>query len=106
AMEPATVPVNTARSQAQIIGDIQREPGRKGFYDGGGDGIWGMKTDAAARDFVQATGLKINAEASESLLRAVVNSNVKPQSGRAAAQIPARTDPIAELIAPTKQVLA
>ena len=51
-------------------------------------------------------GLKINAEASESLLRAIVTSNAKAQSGRAAAPAPARNDPIAELIAPTKQVLA
>jgi peptidoglycan hydrolase-like protein with peptidoglycan-binding domain len=105
AVEPAAAPVTVARSQTQIIGDIQRELGRKGFYDGVADGIWGAKTDTAARDFVQAAGLKINTEAGESLLRAIVNSNTKPHSGRAAAPTPARTDPIAELIAPTKQVL-
>ena len=79
---------------------------RKGFYDGAVDGIWGAKTDAAARDFVQAAGLKINADASEGLLHAIVTSNAKAQSGRAAAPAPGRNDPIAELIAPTKQVLA
>ena len=69
-------------------------------------GIWGAKTDAAARDFVQAAGLKINTDASESLLHAIVTSNVKAQGGRTAAPAPIRNDPIAELIAPTKQVLA
>ena len=64
-------PATVARSQAQIVGDIQRELGRKGFYDGAADGIWGAKTDTAARDFLQAAGLKINAEASESLLHAI-----------------------------------
>ena len=45
-------PATVARSQAQIVGDIQRELGRKGFYDGAADGIWGAKTDTAARDFL------------------------------------------------------
>ena len=79
---PAAAPVTVARSQAQIIGDIQRELARKGFYDGAADGIWGAKTDAAARDFVQAAGLKINADASEGLLHAIVTSNAKAPSGR------------------------
>ena len=95
---PAAAPATVARSQAQIIGDIQRELSHKGFYDGAVDGIWGAKTDAAARDFVQAAGLKINVDASEGLLHAIVTSNAKAPSGRAAA--PARNDPIAELIAP------
>ena len=102
----AVAPATVARSQAQIIGDIQRELARKGFYDGAADGIWGAKTDAAARDFVQAAGLKINTDASEGLLRVIVTSNAKAPSGRATAPAPVRNDPIAELIAPTKQVLA
>ena len=105
AVAPAVAPATVARSQAQI-GDIQRELARKGFYDGAVDGIWGGKTDAAARDFVQAAGLKINTDASEGLLRAIVTSNAKAPSGRTAAPAPVRNDPIAELIAPTKQVLA
>jgi hypothetical protein len=104
AVVPEAAPATVARSQALIVGDIQRELNRKGFYDGAVDGIWGAKTDAAARDFVQASGLKINADASEGLLRAIVTSNAKAQSGRTAA--PARSDPIAELIAPTKQLVA
>jgi peptidoglycan hydrolase-like protein with peptidoglycan-binding domain len=98
--EPATA----ARSQTQIVGDIQRELSRKGFYDGALDGIWGAKTDMAARDFVQAAGLKLSAEATEGLLHAIVTSNTKAQSSRAAA--PPRNDPIAALIAPTKPVQA
>lgn len=104
AMEPAVAPVTVARSPVLIISDIQRELSRKGYYDGAVDGIWGAKTDAAARDFVQAIGLKINAEASESLLHAIVLSAPKAKSTPAAA--PVRNDPIAQLIAPTKQVLA
>ena len=106
ATAPAVAPATVARSQAQIIGDIQRELSHKGFYDGAVDGIWGAKTDAAARDFVQAAGLKINADASEGLLRTIVTSNATAQNSRAAAPAPVRKDPIAELIAPTKQVLA
>ena len=104
AVESATVPTTVPRSQAQIVGDIQRELNRKGFYDGVVDGIWGAKTDAAARDFAQAAGLKINVDASESLLHAIVTSNSVAHPARPAA--PARSDPIAELIAPTKQILA
>ncbi len=101
---PAAAPAAVARSQVQIISDIQRELSHKGFYDGAVDGIWGAKTDAAARDFVQSAGLKINADASEGMLRAIVTSNATAPNGRVAA--PAHNDPIAELIAPTKQVLA
>jgi peptidoglycan hydrolase-like protein with peptidoglycan-binding domain len=106
AVAPALAPATVARSQAQIVGDIQRELNRRGFYDGTVDGIWGAKTDTAARDFVQAAGLKINADASEFLLHAIVTSNAKAQGSRAGAPAPVRNDPIAELIAPTKQVLA
>jgi peptidoglycan hydrolase-like protein with peptidoglycan-binding domain len=90
----------------QLIVSIQRELGRKGFYDGAADGVWGAKTDAATRDFVQATSIKINPEASDSLLRAIVVSKAKAPSGRAAPSEPVRNDPIAELIAPSKRVLA
>lgn len=100
---PALAPA--ARSQAQIVGDIQRELNRKGFYDGAVDGIWGARTDMAARDFAQAAGLKIGTEASEALLHAIVTSTAKA-SGKVPAPVPVHNDPIAELIAPTKQVLA
>jgi peptidoglycan hydrolase-like protein with peptidoglycan-binding domain len=107
----AAVPPNiasepVAQNRPQLISDIQRELSRKGFYDGAVDGIWGAKTDAATRDFVQATGLKLNPDASDSLLRAIVASNAKVPNDRAAAAEPKRNDPIAELIAPSKRVLA
>src|SRR5262245_37351515 len=34
-----------AQARVQLIGNIQRELSRKGFYDGPSDGIWGSKTD-------------------------------------------------------------
>ncbi|HEY5378657.1 MAG TPA: peptidoglycan-binding domain-containing protein [Pseudolabrys sp.] len=99
---PIAAPAPVVRSQAQIIGDIQRELTRKGFYDSAADGIWGAKTDAATRDFVQAAGLKINVEAGEPLLRAITSSTMVAQKKAA----PTRNDPIAQLIAPSNQVLA
>ena len=89
-----------AQNRAQIIADIQRALAGKGFYDGAADGIWGAKTDAAARDFGQAAGLKINPEANESLLRSITASNVKALPANAP------NDPIAQLLAPSKRLLA
>ena len=47
---PQAVQTVPAADQAklQLIGNIQRELSRKGFYDGPADGIWGAKTDTAA----------------------------------------------------------
>ena len=98
-------PEPAAQNRVQLIANIQRELTRKGFYDGAADGIWGAKTDAAAREFVQASGGKINAEASDSLLRAIVASHAKPPAA-VAASAPPRNDPIAQLIAPSARVLA
>jgi len=105
-------PAASARSQAQVTSDIQRELSRRDFYDGAVDGIWGAKTDTAARDFVQAAGLKLNPEPSESLLRALAASGTKAATRQTAAPAPvlapasARNDPIATMIAPSKRVLA
>ena len=55
---------------------------------------------------MQAAGLNINPEASETLLRALVASPLKVPGSQSAAFVPSRNDPIAALIAPTKQVLA
>lgn len=104
--QATSAPDLPAPSRMRLVSDIQRELGRRGYYDGAVDGIWGAKTDAATRDFVQATGLKMIPEASDSLLRAVVASSVKAQGGLVASPQPARNDPIAELIAPPKRVLA
>ena len=104
--QPTATPDSTAQSRARLISNIQRELGRRGYYDGASDGIWGAKTDAATRDFVQATVVKVSPDASDSLLRAIVASNVRGQSGRSAAVEPVRNDPIAELIIPSKRVIA
>ena len=85
-----------------LIANIQRELTRKGFYHGPADGVWGANTDIAVRDFAQAANLKINPEASDSLLRTITTSNAKPP-----AAAPATTDPIAKLIAaPSNRVTA
>jgi peptidoglycan hydrolase-like protein with peptidoglycan-binding domain len=89
---------------AQVIADIQRALASRGFYEGSADGIWGAKTDAAARDFVQAAGSKIKPEAHDSLLRAINASNINAKSPAAASD--ARNDPIAHLLAPSARVLA
>jgi peptidoglycan hydrolase-like protein with peptidoglycan-binding domain len=93
-----------ARPRGQIVADIQRELTRRHFYDGTADGIWGAKTDAAARDFAQANALKMPVEAGEDLLRAIAASGIP--AAKAAAPEPARNDPIAQLLAPSKRVSA
>lgn len=105
-VEPSAPAEADTHGRAQVIADIQRALAGRGFYEGAADGIWGAKTDAAARDFVQATGLKINPEANENLLRAIAASKVKAQSTGAAAPESLRNDPIAQLLAPSKRVLA
>jgi len=96
-----TAPAADTGTQArlQLITNIQRELTRKGFYDGPADGIWGSKTDSAVRDFIQAAGLKINAEPSDALLRTVSTSNAKPANTGSVSN--AAADPIARLIAPS-----
>lgn len=93
---------DTPQNRGQLISEIQRELNRRGYYDGTVDGIWGARTDAATRDFIQATGVKLNADASDALLRAILSSGAK----RAAAEPARGNDPIADLIAPSKRVLA
>jgi peptidoglycan hydrolase-like protein with peptidoglycan-binding domain len=97
-----TPPADAVQNRAQLISDIQRELNRRGYYDGMADGVWGTKTDTAVRDFVQATGVKLNAEASDALLRAILSSGAK----RVAVEPVRSNDPIAQLIAPSKRVLA
>ncbi|MDO8875046.1 MAG: peptidoglycan-binding domain-containing protein [Pseudolabrys sp.] len=103
--QPASPAVDApVRNRVQLIAEIQRELTRRGFYDGIADGVWGAKTDAGARDFLQSTGLRMNPEASEDLLRTL--QSAKPKAISAAAVAPVRNDPIAELIAPSRRVLA
>ena len=101
-----------ARASLEVISDIQRELARRGFYEGTVDGRQGPKTDAAIRDFEQAAGLKPSPQPNEALLRAIRGTNAKvakaATSGAPATPIhavPARTDPIAEVLAPSKRVL-
>jgi peptidoglycan hydrolase-like protein with peptidoglycan-binding domain len=100
----------TPRASTAIIADIQRELARRGYYDGLVDGLHGPKTDAAIREFEAVAGLKSGAEPNEDLLRAILRSmqKAKPAASAPGARsaAPARPDPIAELISPSKRVLA
>ena len=89
-----------ARPRAEVIADIQRELGRRGLYDAPVDGTLGAKTDAAIREFEQSVGLKPTGEASEALLQSIIRT---PAATRSAAL---RKDPIAGLIASTRQLAA
>lgn len=105
--EPQAPPL---RSQAQIAADIQRELRRLGFYGGEVDGIWGIKTAAAARDFIRNASLSLKAEPSEQLLQAA--SAVSVQAPGATAS-PGRPVPVAateqkpiEPVKPSKRLIA
>ena len=104
-VQPNAAVETSALARTQMIATIQRELTRKGFYDGPADGIWGAKTDIAVRDFAQAANIKVNPEASDTLLRAITASHAKAAPPSAAAE-PAPADPIAQLIAPSKRVTA
>src|SRR5262245_38241203 len=106
---PAPPKATAARSPGEIIGDIQRELGRRGYYDGVVDGLYGPKTDGAIRDFEQAAGLKPSTEPNEALLQAIARAPAKlakaPTAAAPAARpAPARTD--AERPAPSKRIVA
>lgn len=102
-MAPATSALESpALTREYFIVNIQRELGRRGFYDGVADGIWGAKTDSAVRDFIQTAGVRINPEPGELLLRAILSSGSKVNKPT----VPVRNDPIADLIAPSQRVLA
>ena len=105
---PAPPPTGdeSARSQAQTVAEIQRELAARGFYQDAVDGIWGAKTDAAAREFAQAAHLRMDPAPGASLLQAIKASNAKAAISAAAAPASAHKDPIAALIAPSKNVLA
>jgi peptidoglycan hydrolase-like protein with peptidoglycan-binding domain len=92
------------RSRADIVSDIQRELAKRGFYDGPVDGVYGAKTDGAVRDFEQAGGFKASSEPNEALLQTIARSSVKVRPGTA--QIVRRADPIANLIGPSRKVVA
>jgi peptidoglycan hydrolase-like protein with peptidoglycan-binding domain len=97
-----------ARATSEIIADIQRELMRRGYYDGVVDGRYGARTDAAVRDFEQASGLKASTEPNEVLLAAIKRSTAKPAKApsgmRPAAVQQARLEANAD--ASSKRVLA
>jgi peptidoglycan hydrolase-like protein with peptidoglycan-binding domain len=102
-------PAPAARPTQALITEIQRELHRRGFYDGVVDGRYGPRTDAAIRDFEHAAGLRPSSEPNDALLRSIQRSSVRsrPAAQRPPVPVPeARPDPIAELIAPSKQVVA
>jgi peptidoglycan hydrolase-like protein with peptidoglycan-binding domain len=89
-----------SRPRAELIADIQRELSKRGFYEGTADGVYGPRTDAAVRDFEQAAGLRASVEPTEALLATIAKSGVKVAPGSS------RKDPIAELLAPNKRLVA
>jgi peptidoglycan hydrolase-like protein with peptidoglycan-binding domain len=91
------------RPPKEVVADIQRELTRRGFYDGAADGVFGPKTNAAMRDFEQASGLRPGGEPNEVFLRALTRSPAKAGQQRAAAAQQPASDPIAELIAPSSK---
>jgi peptidoglycan hydrolase-like protein with peptidoglycan-binding domain len=96
-----------ARSRVEIITDVQRELARRGFYEGAADGVYGPKTDTAIRDFEQVSGLKVAAEPAETILKTISQSSSKaPPPSTNVAAMPARKDSTAEMIGPSKRVLA
>ncbi len=101
AVVPAAAPAVT-KPRTELVAGIQRELARRGFYDGPSDGLYGPKTDSAIRDFEQAAGLRPSAEPNDTLLQAIARSSVKAKS----AATPARHDPIADLLAPNRRVIA
>jgi peptidoglycan hydrolase-like protein with peptidoglycan-binding domain len=95
---PTAAPALTPRPAAEIILDIQRELGRRGFYDGVADGRYGPKTDAAIRDFESAAKLKPSAEPDEALLRAIRASHLRGRHPAARSALPIHADPIATFL--------
>jgi peptidoglycan hydrolase-like protein with peptidoglycan-binding domain len=111
--EPGVAKDATAaqRPRAQIVGDIQRELVRRGFYDGAVDGIYGPKMDAAIREFEQAAGLKSTGDPTEALLSAITRTAVKsaperPRPAPPASAASRRTEAAADCSAPSTRVAA
>jgi peptidoglycan hydrolase-like protein with peptidoglycan-binding domain len=105
--DPVAKAETPARPAAEVIADIQRELARRGFYDGVADGRYGPRTDAAVRDFEQAAALKPSTEPTEALLAAMKRSQAKPvKAATRPGQQVARADPIGDMLAPSKRVIA
>lgn len=91
-------PVASGRTRGEIITDIQRELARRGYYEGTVDGVYGSRTDAAMRDFDQASGIKTPSDLSEATVQVIQRAPVRPKTPLP--QPNPRRDPIADLIAP------
>ncbi len=107
---PASAQTALARTSGEIIGDIQRELARRGYYDGVVDGLYGPRTDGAIRDFEQAAGLKPSTEPSEALLQAITRAPAKLAKGTtgtasAAHPSPVRSDVAVAHPAPSKRII-
>jgi peptidoglycan hydrolase-like protein with peptidoglycan-binding domain len=99
-----------ARPRADVVGDIQRELTRRGYYDGPVDGVFGPRTDAAIRDFDQAVGRKSSAEPNDDTLRAILGVPVagKPAPAPTPQQVfrARQSDAIADVITSMRRVSA
>jgi peptidoglycan hydrolase-like protein with peptidoglycan-binding domain len=107
ARPPETTGRADSRQTPEIVADIQRELTRRGYYDGVVDGRYGPRTDAAVRDFEQASGMKASIEPNEALLASIKRANTKPAkapSGLRPAAQQAHLEPAAD--AASKRVLA
>ena len=91
----------TPKPRSDVVADIQRELIRRGFYEGATDGVYGPRTDSAIRDFEHAAGLRPSTEPNAALLQTIQRT---PQKAKPAT--PARNDPIADLLAPNRRVIA
>jgi peptidoglycan hydrolase-like protein with peptidoglycan-binding domain len=104
---PETTGRAEPRPTPEIVADIQRELTRRNYYDGVVDGRYGPRTDAAVRDFEQASGMKASTEPNEALLGAIKRANSKPAkapTGLRPATQQAHLEPAAD--AASKRVLA
>lgn len=98
-----------ARARAELVTEIQRELTRLGYFNGAADGVFGPKIDAAIRDFEQVSGLKPTGEPTDTILKVMQKSQPKasPAAPRPAqGPAPARKDAIADLLVPSRQVIA
>jgi peptidoglycan hydrolase-like protein with peptidoglycan-binding domain len=92
---------DVAPMRSDTVAEIQRQLGKRGFFYGTPDGIYGPKTDAAIRDFEQAAHLRPSAEPNDVLLATITRSSLKAQPA-----VAARSDPIAALLGPNPRILA
>lgn len=99
AIEPVAAP---ARPRAALIGDLQRELSRRGYYDGAADGVYGPRTDAAIRDFEQAAGLRASTEPTEALLQSILKAPSKAKPAAAAR----KDDLIGNLLSTDPKIMA